>query len=71
MMIARFQNLFFDCYSIIGLCRSYRDGLLASSLPGSCYPSPPAQSENGTSIYGLELLQLLANDLDHPYDVQG
>ena len=45
--------------------------LLASNHPGSCYPSPPAQSKNGSSISGKKLLQLVAIDLHHVYDVHG
>ena len=47
------------------------DGLLASSLPGSCYPSPPAQFENGNWKSMLMELQFDVNDLDHSYDVYG
>ena len=71
MVLECFQNWFCDCYSIIGLCGRCEDGLLASNHLGSCYPSPPAQSKNGASISGLELLQMLAIDLHHVYDVHG
>jgi hypothetical protein len=71
MMLECFQNWFCDCYSIIGLCGRCEDGLLASNHLGSCYSSPPAHSENGSSISMLKLLQMLTIDLHHVYDVHG
>ena len=71
MMIARFQNLFYDCCSIIGLCGSCRNGLLALNHLELLQPSPPASTENGTSNSMLNLLQLVVDDLHHVYDVHG
>ena len=45
--------------------------LLASNHPGILQPSPPASTENGASIFGLELLQLAVIDLYHVHGVYG
>jgi hypothetical protein len=45
--------------------------LLASNHPGTLQPSPPASTENGSSISGKKLLQLVVKGLDHSYDVHG
>ena len=70
-VIECFQNLFYDCCSIIGLCGSCRNGLLALNHLELLQPSPPASTENGTSILMLSMLQLVVMDLHHPYDVHG
>ena len=60
-----------DCLSINGLYVSCMSGLLASNHPGSIQPSPPAYSSNENWKSMLDLLQIVADDLHHVYDVHG
>ena len=46
-------------------------GLHFMSLLELLHPSQPASTENGTLIPGLEVLQLVVDDLHHVYDVHG
>ena len=70
-VIECFQNLFYDCCSIIGLCGSCRNGLHFLNSSGSFYPSRPAQAQNENWKSMLKLLQFVAKGLNHSYDVYG